>query len=274
MVNRVWKDHFGAGIVTSLDNFGRTGTPPSHPDLLDWLAREFVRQGWSLKAIDRLMMTSSTYRQASLVTPVHEARDPDNRLLSRMPMRRIDAEELRDTLLVVSGRLDETRFGRPDPVEVRKDGLVTSKGTEKGWRRSIYVQQRRTEVPTILEAFDLPQMNPNCVERTESTVASQALLLMNNRMVHGLADAFAERVIAEGFADPGPQIDRVYRLALSRPPSDDERGWSLEALSQLTDQWAAQLESEKENQEGLAAQRALAAVCHTVLNSAAFLYID
>ena len=274
MVNRIWKEHFGVGIVKTLDNFGRTGTPPSHPDLLDWLAREFVRQGWSLKRLHRLMMTSSTYCQASVITPVHEARDPENRLLSRMPMRRMDAEVLRDTLLYVSASLDETRFGRPDQVDVRKDGLVTSKGTERGWRRSIYVQQRRKEIPTLLEVFDLPQMNPNCVERTNSTVASQALLLMNNRMIHELADAFADRVIAEGAVDPLSQVKSVYLLALSRPPAEDEKAVSLDLLSQLTDEWASERDAQEATHEETAARRALAAYCHTILNSAAFVYID
>ena len=111
-----------------------------------------------------------------------------------MPMRRMDAESLNDTMLLVSGRLDETRFGVPAPVEVRDDGLVTQIETPKGFRRSIYVQQRRTEIPTVLDNFDLPPMSPNCSERTESTVSLQALYLLNNGLVHQLAESAAARI--------------------------------------------------------------------------------
>src|SRR5207249_1686568 len=145
-------------------------------------------------AMHRLMMTSATYRQSSVMTPIHEQLDPDNELYSRMPLTRMDAEVLFDTMLLVAGRLDETRYGPPDPVEMSKDGLVTPVGNEKGWRRSIYVAQQRKQVPTLLENFDLPQMNPNCIERRDSTVATQALHLMNNRLVQDLAEHFAENV--------------------------------------------------------------------------------
>src|SRR5262249_13661177 len=154
MVNRIWKHHFGAGIVRSLHNFGHTGDRPTHPELLDWLAREFVRQGWSIKAMHGLMLTSSTYRHASPNSARKDRLDPENRLRSRMPLRRMEAEVLNDSLLLVSGRLDETRFGPPDPVEVRKDGLVTPIAGPRGWRRSIYVLQRRSQMPTLLENFD------------------------------------------------------------------------------------------------------------------------
>src|SRR5699024_1675814 len=134
MVNRIWKGHFGSGLVKTLGNFGKAGAMPTHPELLDWLAVEFVRQGWSVKALHRMMMTSSAYRQSTTVTSKHEESDPDNALLSRMPLRRMDAEGLHDTLLLVAGRLDETRFGVPAPVQVRPDGLVTPINTAKGWR--------------------------------------------------------------------------------------------------------------------------------------------
>src|SRR5439155_562647 len=192
MVNRMWAGHFGQGIVKSLGNFGRTGTPPSHPELLDWLATEFVRQGWDLKAMHRLIMTSSAYRQSSTVTATRAQADPDNVLLSRMPMKRMQAELLYDSLVMMSGRLNDTRYGPPEPVQVRDDGLVTPISTDKGWRRSIYVAQRRTEVPTLLESYDLPPMSPNCLERNTSTVSIRALHLLNNSMVEKMAALFAE----------------------------------------------------------------------------------
>jgi hypothetical protein len=284
MVNRIWKHHFGAGIVRSLDNFGTAGDRPSHPELLDWLAREFssprpfggegpgVRghAAWSIKAMHRLMMTSATYRQASTVTPRHEKLDPDNRWLSRMPLKRMEAEALYDTLLLVAGRLDETRFGVPDAVNARADGLVTAAKTDKGWRRSIYVRQRRTQIPTLLETFDLPQMNPNCVERVDSTVATQALFLRNNALVQELAESFAERVEKAVGTQPSRQIEEVYRIALNRLPSAEERKTSVQALAQLTEQWVRETKGDPE----AAARRALASYCHTILNSAAFVYID
>ena len=274
MVNRMWKQHFGTGIVKTLGNFGHAGSPPSHPELLDWLSREFIRQGWSMKSMHRLMVTSSVYRQRSTVTPVAEKLDPENRLLSRMPMRRLDAESLDDTMRSIAGRLDEAPFGPADPVFVRKDGLVTAVEGDKGWRRSIYIQHRRSEMPTVLESFDLPPMSPNCLERTDSTVAPQALHLMNNSTIQKLAGYFARRVEKEAGSDRPRQIDRAYWLALSRAPNPEEKKISLEALERFTnagagtsaDPWSAGGEA--------TANKALAKLCHTLMNSAAFLYVD
>jgi hypothetical protein len=268
LVNRVWKGHFGAGIVRTPGNFGRIGTPPTHPELLDWLAGEFVRQGWSLKALHRLLMTSTTYRQSSALTAEQARFDPENALCSRMPLMRLSAEELYDTLLLVAGRLDETPFGPPDPVEVRGDGLVTPARTARGWRRSVYVTQQRKQLPTLLETFDLPQMNPSCLERRDSTVAPQALHLMNDGRVQELAGCFAERVAREAGADPARQVEWVYRSALGRPPTTEEKGIGTEALCRFTAEWVKHLAADE------ARRRALATYCHTILNSAAFLYVD
>jgi hypothetical protein len=226
-----------------------------------------VRQGWNIKAMHRLMMTSSTYRQASTVTPALAKADPDNALLARMPLKRLEAEPLYDSLLMLAGRLDETRDGPPEPVEVRDDGMVTPIGTERGWRRSIYVAQRRTEIPTLLESFDLPPMSPNCLERNTSTVAIQALHLINNAMVEKLAELFAERVRKEAGDEPKKQIERAYWIALGRAPDEDERTASLQALNRFA-------QKEKAPPAGAANQKALASFCHALVNSAAFLYID
>ena len=259
MVNRIWKHHFGTGIVRSLGNFGKAGAPPTHPELLDWLTLEFVRQGYSMKAMHRLMMTSNTYRQASQATPALEKLDPANQFLGRMPLRRMEAEELNDALLQVAGRLDPTQFGPPDPVLARRDGLVTPVETEKGWRRGIYVNQRRTDLPTLSENFDLPAMNPNCLERSESIVAPQALHLLNNSMVHELAASFAERVRREAGVDPGRQVEQAYWLAMSRAPNPEEQAASLAALAQF---------------EQVSKADGLKKFCHTLMNSASFIYID
>lgn len=268
-VNRIWKGHFGTGIVKSLSNFGNTGVPPTHPELLDWLAVEFVEHGWSVKHMHRLMLNSSTYRQSSAVTDEQLAADPENKLLSHMTLTRMDAETVRDSILAVSGRLNFAQFGPPDQINVRPDGLVTSRETNGGWRRSVYVLQRRKEVLTILENFDLPQMNPNCIERPESTVASQALHLMNNGMIRQLADDFAERVAREAGENRRDRISRAYWLALSRPPSDQEIILGEEALAKMTAFWQSQPGEEKQ-----AKIRALSKYCHMLLNSAAFLFID
>ena len=272
IVNRIWKHHFGTGIVKTLGNFGKAGSPPSHPELLDWLAGEFVQQGWSIKKMHRLMMTSATYRQSSVVTAEKEKVDRDNALYSRMALVRLDAEAIHDTLLFVAGRLDETPFGSPDAVQTRPDGLVTPVGTAKGWRRLIYVKQARKQVPTHLENFDYPQMNPNCLERRDSTVAPQALHLMNNGMVQQLTDDFARRVNKEAGADPARQIERVYLIALSRLPADEEKKIGLAALKKLTEQWAKQPAGKKDKDD--IALRALTTYCHAILNSAGFLYVD
>ncbi len=270
LVNRVWKHHFGTGLVKTLDNFGKAGARPTNPELLDWLAREFVRQGWSLKALHRLMVTSATYRQSSLVGPRADKLDPDNVLYSRMPLQRMSAEQLYDSLLQVAGCLDPTPFGPPDRVEVRPDGLATPRATGAGWRRGIYVHQQRKVVANHFENFDFPQMNPNCVERRDSTVTLQALYLMNNGMVRQLADRLAHRVRAETGDNPGRQVDAVYLVALGRPPSREEEEAGLAALAGLTQEWGRQPGPDR----GEAARQALATYCHAILNSAAFLYID
>lgn len=272
MVNRVWKHHFGNGLVKTLGNFGKAGARPSHPELLDWLALEFVRCGWNVKALHRLLVTSSTYRQSSQVTDAHLKRDPDGTLLSRMPLKRMEAEVLRDTLVSISGRLNNTRFGPADPVDVRGDGLIISKGSASGWRRSIYILQRRTQIPSLLENFDFPQMGPNCLQRGSSIVAPQALHLMNNKVIYELAMHFAARVQKEFGNDRANQVEGVFRLALSRSPSDEERSVGVETLARLAEKWS--LAHTAEEDEPNASQMALLNYCHAVMNSAAFLYID
>jgi cytochrome c553 len=274
LVNRLWKHHFGTGIVQSLENFGKNGTLPTHPELLDWLAGDFVRRGYSQKAMHRLMMTSATYRQSSAVTPLQQQRDPENRWFSRMPLRRLDAESLYDTLLVVADRLDERRYGPADPVQVQRDGLVTPGGNSRGWRRLIYVQHLRKNVPTHMENFDYPQMNPNCVQRRDSVVALQALELMNSATVHQLAEHFARRLRRQAGQDPARQIELGYLIALGRQPGEEEKQVGLSALAGLTREWAKQRDVSGNPDAEAAGQRALATYCHALLNSAGFLYVD
>jgi len=267
IVNRVWSLHFGSGIVSSLDNFGALGAPPSHPELLDFLAVEFVEQGWSIKELHRQILLSTAYRQSSLVRSEWEAIDPDNRLLSHMPMRRLSAEEVRDSLLQIAGAMNPRPFGPPDQVEVRKDGLVTAKADQGAWRRSIYVRHRRKEMPSILEAFDLPQMNPNCVQRRDSTVVSQSLHLLNNKQVYELAGRFAERVLQVS-DQQSEQVDFAWRVALGRSPSPEESQLATLSLEQFANDWRA------DGKEQQAERLALRDLCHALVNSASFLYVD
>jgi len=240
----------------------------------------------------RMMMTSSTYRQSSAETPSIEKDDPENILLSRMPLKRMEAEVLNDTLLLISGRLDETRYGVPQPVEVRDDGLVTPIETPKGWRRSIYVTQRRSELPTLLENFDMPAMSPNCLERNISIVAPQALNLLNNGMIQKLVRSLAERVRQEAGDDPRRQVERLHWIVYGRPITEEERKLCLGTLNRLAQsasppsnsdrQVATSPASRAQNVTDPANRRsdegrdfaALTKLCQTLVNSAAFLYID
>ncbi len=239
MVNRVWKHHFGEGIVKTLDNFGKTGAPPTHPQLLDWLAVYFVRHGWSVKELHRLLLDSSVYRQSSQVTADALRLDPSGALLSRMPLRRLEGEALRDAMLNVAGQLNTTPFGPPDGLAASPDGLVTVRaGGGQQWRRSIYALKRRTQPISILQSFDVAGMDPNCIERRESIVAPQALHLKNNSLVRELAVALAGRIWNDVGDDPAAQVERAYQIVAGRPPSEAERHAALDGLETLTGQWA------------------------------------
>jgi hypothetical protein len=200
--------------------------------------------------------------------------DPGNTLYSRMPLSRLDAESLYDALLAVADRLDRTMFGSADPVQVRADGLVTPTGNDRGWRRLIYVQQQRKRLATHLENFDFPPMNPNCIERRDSTVVPQALHLMNNGMIDKLAESFAARAYRVAARDLDRQVETVHRIGLSRPPSAEEREAGVQALGRLAATWAENLASKAESDDDEAARKALETYCHAVMNSAAFLYVD
>jgi hypothetical protein len=278
IVNRVWHHHFGTGIVKSVDNFGKLGTPPTHSELLDWLAADLQSHDWSLKRLHRLIVTTTAYRQSSEVTREHLTRDPDNRLLSRMPLRRLSAEEVRDTILQVAGELSLRAFGPPDAVTVRKDGLVSSTVLVDGRRRSIYVRHRRKEMLTVLETFDLPQMNPNCVARMDSTVVSQPLYLWNSKMVYEAAASFARQTSLAAGSERSAQVDEIWLRLLSRFPSDEEKFVALAALAEFERQWRESETTEPskpgKRPEELPVDSALTGFCHTLFNTAAALFVD
>jgi len=270
MVNRVWSIHMGRGIVESLDNFGIQGAKPTHPELLDYLAREFVSDGWSLKALHRKILVSQTYRQSSFTTAHAQILDPDNQFWSRMMVRRLDAESLRDSLLSVAGRLDHSMFGPPAAVTVRDDGLVMQKqNQDSGLRRSIYVQMRRTEMPSLLSLFDYPEMRPNCVQRSTSTVSLQSLLLQNNLRVHQWAGDLAVSILAETDSQHTEVAQLAYETTFCRPPTVDELTEANEMIARFRTGWrnAGSPEADIE-------RLALTTFCHTLINSAEFSYID
>jgi hypothetical protein len=240
MVNRIWMHHFGAGIVASASNFGKTGTPPTHPELLDWLASQFIRNGWSVKTMHRLMMTSRAYKLAAVDTMANRTTDPTNRFLWRARRERIDAETLRDAVLASAGTLDRTTGGpaiRPyiNPDLYQESSKRTWKSTPDDdpstWRRSLYVFSKRSIRYPLFEAFDQPDMIGSCARRNSSTTAPQALLMMNNAMVRLHAAHFAERLVREAGPEVAAQIDRAFEIALSRLPTDAERQQSSDLIA-------------------------------------------
>ena len=277
MVNRMWQHHFGTGLVSTPGNFGKMGAAPTNQPLLDWLSTEFVRQGWDMKAMHRLIMNSSAYRQSSQADAARQDKDPDGTLLSRFPLHRLDSDAIRDSILKVSGRLDLKPFGPPDAIKVMPDGEVVGTGDSKtGQRRSIYMTGRRTQPITLLDTFDTPFMNPNCVKRAQSTVSSQALELMNSDLLRQASRYMAGRIIDAEAENARAQIDRMYWLALSRKPSELETKTALSALQAIEGEWFQQLQSDspEEPVKSRAHWLALATLCHTMLNSAEFLYVD
>jgi mono/diheme cytochrome c family protein len=240
MVNRVWHYHFGRGIVATLDNFGKMGERPTHPELLDWLAVEFMNRGWSLKELHRLMMTSDAYQMVSAFDHGGNVKaDPDNLLLWRYRPQRLDAETIRDNILAVSGGIDLKMGGTPIFPHVPEDILATEKvkGTWENqpdgpavWRRSIYVYQRRSLPFPMFETFDHPDMNVSAGQRNMSTVPTQALTLLNNPFVVRQAELLADRIKKEAPDNLAKQIDLGYQYALARPATDLERSLAMQAI--------------------------------------------
>jgi hypothetical protein len=276
LVNRVWAHHFGKGIVATPENFGHSGAPPTHPELLDWLAVDFMEHGWSVNRLHRLLMTSTAYRQSARRPPDGLAltADPDNDLLWRMNLRRLEAEALRDAVLAVSGQLDRTMDGPPIPVEARPDGLVTvahqGPTPTSQWRRSLYVRSLRSSRGFVLswfEVFDYPDMPINCTWRTNSTTPLQSLALTNSAFMLEQARSFAERV--RGIAGPdAEQVAAAFVMALGRAPTAEETR-SCVAFLQTQRQRYLRLKEAPEQ----AARRALAGLCSVLLASNEFLYI-
>ncbi len=299
LVNRFWMHHMGRGLVNTPGDFGHAGERPTHPELLDWLADEFVRGGWKLKPLHRTIVTSRAYRQQS-TAPASLNADPENRHYARYQLRRLEAEALRDAVLATSGTLIDRSFGPPstiarDPagrivVGIDKGTITTAKvepGGEQDFRRSLYVEARRSKPVTVLDTFDSPVMEPHCEKRSQTTVAPQSLLLMNDTFILDNARRLADRLHAEAPGDDAARVRRAWRLLFGQDPGESDTARALAYL--------------KEQSEGLAAyhaanpapappakdgkpadpppppdpaREALASLCQVLYSSNRFLYVE
>jgi hypothetical protein len=294
LANRFWTHHFGRGIVNTPGDFGINGDRPTHPELLDWLASDFVAGGWRLKRFHRLLVTSTVYRQSSRNDSAMEA-DPDNRLYARMKLRRMDAETVRDSILAVSGKLNllddgamvptaQDGAGRVVAGEQKKDGrgdptIVEPIGPRE-FRRSVYVERRRSVPLTVFDAFDAPVMSPNCEARAATTVAQQSLLMLNDNFVAAHARHFAERIERESPGDPREQLRKAWRLAFSADPSETEIREGLRYLEAQAEgirirvAELAKTKKPKQPQPDESRLLAMASLCQALFCQNRFLYVE
>ncbi|MGH9338121.1 MAG: DUF1549 and DUF1553 domain-containing protein [Acidobacteriota bacterium] len=287
MANRIWHYHFGRGIVKTPSNFGLSGELPTHPELLDWLATEFVRNGWSMKYLHRLIMLSNTYQQASLYREDAGKADPDNNLFWRYPRHRLEGEVIRDASLAVAGMLN-TRMGGPSAFPDLPPGMDPRGGWKEDEdpaaanRRSIYVFVRRNQRYPMFHVFDMPDTHESCPAREITTSPLQALTMLNSELTLDWAQGLASRVLIAAGSDRSAQIDQAYRLAYSRLPNAQEKGTILNFL----DSHRAILAERAERGEKLAEPTlrphnvdplkaaALVDFCHMLLNSNEFVYVN
>jgi hypothetical protein len=285
MVNRLWQPLFGEGLVPTPENFGVSGARPTHPELLEWLSHEFVRTGWRIKPMLKLMMMSSAYRQSSRPKTSEVSEDfanfadkvdPANKLLWKMRLRRLQAEAIRDSMLAVSGRLDLTMGGPPVRIKWQPDGMVVLDkkffaSPTAGNRRSIYLLFRRAYNLSFLTVFDQPLVAINCTRRDSSAVPLQALAMLNDDFVIEQATHLAERVarLMNGSKKMDQAIGFAFRLALGRLPNPNE----LEICSRLLERQTALFRATKLSPQAVE-QQALVQLCHTILNTSEFLYVE
>ncbi len=271
MVNRIWRWHFGQGLVRSVDNFGLLGDKPTHPELLDWLATQFVRNKWSVKEMHRLLMQSATYQMGATPDPTAVSTDPDGRLLWRFPPRRLEAEEMRDSILAVSGRLDRTRGG-PAITHVKNREFLfdhTSKDgtTYESRRRSLYLPVVRNHLYDVFQLFDAPDATVMSGDRSTTTVATQALFWMNSPLVTESAAALATTLLSAKNLDDAGRVRALYLAAYGRPPTPSEQ--SRLALA------AARFEESAEGKDAPTRRaKAWAIVCQVVLAANEFVYVN
>ena len=270
IVNRIWRWHFGQGLVRTTDNFGLLGEAPSHPELLDWVARRFVRDGWSQKRLHRLLLGSSTYQRSSSPSEELVSHDPENRLLGRSNLRRLEAEEIRDSLLSVSGQLDSTIGGTLLKVKNRGylfDHTSIDLSDYSSRRRSLYLPVIRNNVFDVFQLLNFPDPAVPTGDRTTTTVAPQALLMMNSEFVMQSAELFASQFLAET-DDDQKRVARMYAVAYAREPSAMELNESLSFLSKINES-LAQTDSDAVHRR----IQSWTILCHTMLASNEFIYV-
>jgi hypothetical protein len=261
IVNRIWQGHFGDGIVRTPNDFGRQGEPPTHPELLDWLAVEFVERGWSIKQMHRVIMQSNTYRAASLAPAENLRKDPENRFLSRMNRHRLDSDAIRDNILAVSGTLNLKMGGVGVIPPLTREEILAARMPQlwpanpdpaEHTRRSIYLQMKRSLTLPMLQIFDAPDTAMSCPRRETSTVAPQALALMNSEFSAAQAEKFAARIRKQAAEDAEAQVESAWRLAFGRPPAAEERKTALAYLR----------------------RNSLPRLCLLMFNMSEFIYVD
>ena len=272
IVNRVWQHHFGRGIVRSANNFGELGDPPTHPELLDWLALWLVEHNWQLKPLHRLIMTSNAYQMASTASAERAlATDPTNDLYWRFDMRRLSGEEIRDSMLAAAGQLNRDVYGPSIYPQMPAEVLNTQSRPGDGWgkstpdqqcRRSVYIFVKRSLLHPLLTAFDFPDVDGSCEARFVTTQPGQALTMLNSELANEQAAKLAERVATEAPGDARKQIARAIELALLRPASEDECAEGLALLDRLT------------QEQGQEPNDAMRLWCLAVLNLNEFVYLD
>jgi hypothetical protein len=268
MVNRIWKHHFGEGIVRTPDDFGRMGQPPTHPELLDYLASEFIRRGWSFKEMHRLMMLTSAYQMSSRPDPAQTPRDPENRLLHHMPVRRLEAEAIRDAILAVSGRLSRTISG-PSVLphltaHMEGRGRPASGPLDTDGRRTIYINARRNFPVPMLVAFDYPINFSTNGRRVVSTVPEQAMTLMNDPFIVQQSERWAGRALAEPGKTFEQRVDALYQAAFSRSPSDAELRHAMAFLKEQKGRYGCEIDDPKTWTD----------LCHVLINVKEFIFIE
>lgn len=275
IVNRIWQGHFGTGIVMTADNFGKMGSPPVNPELLDWLSVDFMDHGWSAKRLHKMIMLSAVYRQSARqgAEPwVAKAKviDPENRLLWRMNLRRLDAEILRDSVIAAAGKLDPSMGGPPIPLETRPDGLQVVSDKDGQWRRSIYLTARRNYPMNFLGVFDYPMIDTNCTRRVPSATPLQSLTMMNDQFILDSASYLAARAGEMAQSDTAARkIEAAYWLALSRKPTAAEIQLGEKYLRQQQEIYLNANEPMAK-----AAAKSFASLAQMLLSSNEFLYVD
>jgi hypothetical protein len=276
IVNRVWQHHFGQGLVRTVNDFGVRCDPPTHPELLEWLTSEFVKSGWKIKTLHRLIVNSAAYLQDTTYNASAAKVDPENRLLWRRRPARLEAELLRDSMLAVSGTLNPTMFGPAVKAPIVAEAIQARnmkhpypnniKDTFATHRRSIYIFHKRVVQQPLMQAFDGPDAQASCGRRENTTVAPQALALLNDSFVRNCAAAFAERSLASA-KNPEERAAWIWRQAFGRDPSESEARESAAFIKQQT-------EKRSSRKEEAADKLALTDFCQAVFGLNEFIYID